>query len=325
MGEHESQAGRSRVRGCQRSGNPSLRGGTDPTADPGATERGGAAPLPGSRSSTSAKPDFRATVGRRLSEERELGPQVLSLISAEAPSGALPPKAGSDPSPTDGPVSQVDQRDEFVAELAHAMQAAMSAAHRRVVKELERRRRAHVDALRGRAAEADGRVRDWADQQIARIDRWVEAETQRIRLEGEVRIAAYQSELETRLAQSRTEVDRAIEVLDAAVGDHRAAIDAFLLQIAAESDPAKIARLVDSLPPVPSLDEIGQEPAATEGSAAETGNEGLIGVMGPRAGPANSPPVSGAEIRTPGATSAVDAVLATAAESPGSGDGPHAG
>jgi ParB family transcriptional regulator, chromosome partitioning protein len=30
-----------------------------------------------------ARPDFRATVGRRLSEERELGPQVLSLLSAE--------------------------------------------------------------------------------------------------------------------------------------------------------------------------------------------------------------------------------------------------
>jgi ParB family chromosome partitioning protein len=30
-----------------------------------------------------ARPDFRATIGRRLSEERELGPQVLSLLSAE--------------------------------------------------------------------------------------------------------------------------------------------------------------------------------------------------------------------------------------------------
>jgi ParB family chromosome partitioning protein len=30
-----------------------------------------------------ARPDFRAAVGRRLSEERELGPQVLSLLSAE--------------------------------------------------------------------------------------------------------------------------------------------------------------------------------------------------------------------------------------------------
>ena len=30
-----------------------------------------------------ARPDFRATVGRRLSEERELGPQILSLLQAE--------------------------------------------------------------------------------------------------------------------------------------------------------------------------------------------------------------------------------------------------
>jgi ParB family chromosome partitioning protein len=36
-----------------------------------------------------ARPDFRAAVGRRLSEERELGPQVLSLLSAEMSSKTL--------------------------------------------------------------------------------------------------------------------------------------------------------------------------------------------------------------------------------------------
>jgi ParB family chromosome partitioning protein len=36
-----------------------------------------------------ARPDFRATVGRRLSEERELGPQVLSLLSAETSTKTL--------------------------------------------------------------------------------------------------------------------------------------------------------------------------------------------------------------------------------------------
>ena len=36
-----------------------------------------------------ARPDFRAAVGRRLSEERELGPQVLSLLSAETSSKTL--------------------------------------------------------------------------------------------------------------------------------------------------------------------------------------------------------------------------------------------
>jgi ParB family transcriptional regulator, chromosome partitioning protein len=36
-----------------------------------------------------ARPDFRATIGRRLSEERELGPQVLSLLSAEMSSKTL--------------------------------------------------------------------------------------------------------------------------------------------------------------------------------------------------------------------------------------------
>lgn len=319
MGEHESQAGRARVRGRQLAGNPAVLSGTDPGADPGAAEGGGSAPPSGSRSSTSGKPDFRAAVGRRLSEERELGPQVLSLISA-----APPATRGSDISPAVGPLSRVDQRDEFIAELAHAMRAAMSSAHGRVVEDLEGRRTARVDALRGQAAEADGGARDQADQQIARIDRWVEVETQRIRLDGEVRIAARRRELETRLAQSRTEVDRAVEELDAAIADHRAAIDAFLVQIAAEPDPATIARLVDSLPPVPSLGGVDQEPAGTEGSAAETGNAGLIGVMGPRAGPANRPPGLVVEDRASPTTSAGGEVLATAAERPALGGSPRA-
>ena len=270
MGEHESQARRARVRGSQRSGNPGLLSGPDPGADPGVAEGGGRPPPPGSRSSTSAKPDFRATVGRRLSEERELGPQVLNLISAEAASEAPPPRPGSDSSPADGPVSQADQRDEFIAELAQSMQAAMGSAHRRVVKDLERRRMAHVDALRGRAAEADGGARDRADQEIARIDRWVEAETQRIRLDGEVRIAARRRELETRLAHSRTEVDRAIEVLDAAIADHRAAIDAFLVRIATElrTQPDRAACRRPAPGPI-ALDHIALVcPAATQGSAA---------------------------------------------------------
>jgi hypothetical protein len=320
MGEHESQAGHARVRDRQRVGNPSQLGGTDP----GPAETGGAAPPPGSRSSTSAKPDFRATVGRRLSEERELGPQVLSLISAETASEVAPPRPDSDSFSDDSPRSQVIQRDEFIAELAQAMQAAMSSAHQRVVEDLEHGRMARVDALRARAAEADGGARDEADQQIARIDRWVEGEIQRIRLDGEVRIAARRGELETRLAQSRTEVDRAIEVLDAAIAGHRAAIDTFLVQIAAEPDPANIARLVDGLPPIPSLDGIGHQPTATEGPAADTGREGLTGPMGARGGPGEPPAGAGRRGPDPTDDAARGRVLATATESPGAGPRPHA-
>jgi hypothetical protein len=285
MGEHQSQAGRARARRRLRAENPSVLSGPEPGADPGSAKGGGAAPPPVSKSSTPPKPDFRATIGRRLSEERELGPQVLSLISADHSAEGPPPQPGPDPSPADRYVSRVEQRDEFVAELAQAMQAAIGDAHMRIVEELEHRRVAQVGALRGRAAEADGAARDWAEQEIARIERWVEVETQRIKLEGDARVGSRQRELEKRLAQSRTEVDRAVEELDAAVSGHRAAIDAFLVQIAADPDPAKIARLVEALPPVPSFGEIGEGPAAVEGYAAESGGERMVGVTGPRTTP----------------------------------------
>lgn len=285
MGEHESQGKRVRARGRQQSGNPSLLSGTDPEANPDLAVGGG--PAPSSRPTSSARPDFRATVGRRLSEERELGPQVLNLISADHSSEAPPSPSELDPSPVDSHVSETDQRDEFIAELAQSMQAALSSAHAHIVEDLDRRRMVRVEALRARAAGVDGGSRDWAEQEIARIERWVEAETQRIRLEGDVRVAARRKELDTRLNQSRTEVERAVDELDAAVADHRAAIDAFLVQVAADPDPAKIARLVEALPPVPSLGETAEASpnARAEAPAAGTGQGRLVGVMADRPAP----------------------------------------
>jgi hypothetical protein len=91
-------------------------------------------------------------------------------------------------------------------------------------------------------------------------------------------------------------------VLDAAIADHRAAIDTFLVRVATEPDPAKIALLVAGLPPVPSLDQITPKPAATQepslgetaeagyGAGAEapaggTGEGRLVGVMADRPTP----------------------------------------
>ncbi len=67
-----------------------------------------------------ARPDFRAQVGRRLSEERELGPQVLSLLSAETSSKTLGirhiPVDRIDPNP-DQPRTRFEQSalDELTA------------------------------------------------------------------------------------------------------------------------------------------------------------------------------------------------------------------
>lgn len=289
MGEHESQARRAASHGQQTAGSSSLVSGSGPGPEPGVAELGGTARPPSGRSSSVAKSDFRATVGRRLSEERELGPQVLTMLSAHPSSTTPATTSESDPSPSDDPVSPVDQRDEFNAELAHAMQAAMSSAHQRVAQDLERSRTARVDALRERAAHADQGSRERAEQDVAGIDRWVDLETKRIRLQGEHRIAERRAELDAIVAQIRTEVERAIQEIDTAVAEHRAATDVVMVQIAAESDSATIAGLVERLPPAPSLGGIGEEPEAAEGSAAETGERDLVGVMDPGASAATHP------------------------------------
>jgi hypothetical protein len=237
-----------------------------------------------------AKPDFRATVGRRLSEERELGPQVLSMLSADPSSTTPTTTTASDPSASDRQVSPVEQREEFNAELASAMQAAISSAHERVARDLERSRTARVDALRERAAHADQGSHERAEQDVAGINRWVELETRRIQLEGEHRVEERRAELDAFLAQSRTEVERAIQETDTAVAEHRAATDAVMVQIAVESDSATIARLVEHLPPAPSLGGIGEEPEAGEGSPADTGKRDVVGVMDPGASAATQPP-----------------------------------
>jgi hypothetical protein len=289
MGEHESQAGRTASHGRQRAGSRGFVGKNEPRPDPGGVEGGAAVPPPSGRSSISAKPDFRATVGRRLSEERELGPNVLGLLSAGSSFTAQMTTPRSDPLAADGPITALEQRDEFNTELAHAMQAALSSAHERLAQDLDGRRTAHVEAHLERIARAEGQARARMEQEVARINRAIELETQRIRQEGDVRITAHREELRASLAQGRNEVERAIREIDAAVAEHRAAIDAVMVGITPESDPATIAGLVERLPPVPSLDGIGEGPEAAEGSAAETGERDPVGVMDPRAGAATRP------------------------------------
>lgn len=288
MGEHESQARRA-ASGRHRAESRGFVGKNEPGPDPGGEEGGGATPPPSSRSSTSGKPGFRATVGRRLSEERELGPHVLDLLSAGSSLTVEVPTPRSDSVEDDGRTTMLEQRDEFNAELAHAMQAALSSAHERLAKDLDRRRKAHVEAHLERIARAEGQARARMEQEVARINQWIELETQRIRQEGDVRITAHREELRASLAQGRNEVERAIQEIDAAVAEHRAAIDAVMVGITPESDPATIARLVERLPPVPSLGGIGEEPEAAEGSAAETGERDPVGVMDPRANVSTRP------------------------------------
>ena len=313
MGEHESQAGRELSPSRQKAGNPGRDkgGGTGP--DQGMAERGVTNPPPGGRSSTSHKPDFRATVGRRLSEERELGPQVLSMLSPETAPTIRATVAGSGPSPVHGGLSPIDQRDEFLAELVQSMQAAMSLAHQQVVEEMDRRRTAQIDARRELAARADGRSQEHAEQEFATIDQWVETETRRIRLGGDARLTARRAELDRSIAASRAEVERFIEEVDTAIANHRATIDAFLDRIAAERDPATIARLVDRLPPPPALDKLVRpaEPAGGRAATEVTGS-GLVGVMGAPAPIPTRPKDEVAEVGTvPDAVSAGAATATT--------------
>ncbi|MEO8229067.1 MAG: hypothetical protein ABI628_04810 [Chloroflexota bacterium] len=221
------------------------------------------------------------------------------MLSPEAPSTASATMPGPGLSPVDGPLSPIDQRDEFLAELVQSMQAAMSSAHQQVVEEMDLRRTAQIDARRELAARADGRSREHAEQEFATIDQWVETETRRIRLEGDARLTARRAELDSSIAASQAEVERFVEEVDTAIANHRATIDAFLDRIAAERDPATIARLVDRLPPPPSLNKLVHpaEPAP-ERAATEVSGSRLVGVMGAPVKIPNRPKDDAAEVGT---------------------------
>lgn len=165
-----------------------------------------------------------------------------------------------------------DDGAAFLAELARAMQAAAGLERKRIEEDADRRREAHLDAIRERRESEAATMRDLAAEDLKGIDAWAESERERIAQERERRAAALQEDLETSLTEHGQKIDREVESVEAAIATYRTEVAGFFATLGQESDPVEIARHASRRPVFPDLDAVG---------ATEVADVPAVGVMDP--------------------------------------------
>jgi hypothetical protein len=182
--------------------------------------------------------------------------------------------------------SGADEGSVFLGELARAMQTTAGRERVRTSEDTERRRQAHIDAVRARESAQAASIRDLAGEDLKTIEAWAEAETTRIQLERERRAGDLNRDLETSLSEHHAKIDREVEAVEAAIAAYQSEVVAFFEGLEHETDPVAIAQHAARRPIFPALDT-PSDVAAPPPDAAQTA---LIGVMSsaPEAKPAEA-------------------------------------
>jgi hypothetical protein len=225
---------------------------------------------------------------------------------AAAATADLDEAAADAPASDDAAAAPASAEEEFLAELARAMQATVAVQRVRIVEDAERRRQAHVEQVRAReAAEAD-RMRELAAEDMKAIESWADGERKRIQLERHRRATELHEDLDLSLAEHRSKIDREIEGVETAIAAYRAEVEAFFDGLDRETDVVVIAQQASWRPVFPTLDLVGEavadpsvdattaEPSATDeswpgsddgapGAEGGDGEPAVVGVMDPEA------------------------------------------
>jgi hypothetical protein len=162
----------------------------------------------------------------------------------------------------DGPTNETTALDDWdddaalMLDLADAMHTAASARHARALELVERRRAAHVQAIRERAEEEAATAQSQAERDVTSIVEWAESEISRIQAEKVRRGEARERELDALLDRHRAQIEWEIEAVEDAVQAHRANLDSFYTRLSTEPDAGTIARLASEAPQLPDLESI---------------------------------------------------------------------
>ena len=178
-----------------------------------------------------------------------------AITDAAVDGSAVQTDGAAAPSDEPAPTAPDDGAD-FLTELTRAMQAAAGEERQRAEADIARRRDEHLATIQERrSAEAD-RMKALADGDLRAIDAWAEGERERIDRERETRAAAVREDLQTSLAEHGSKIDREVEAVEAAIGAHRAEVEAFFTALDGETDPVAIALQARRRPAFPSLDAL---------------------------------------------------------------------
>lgn len=176
---------------------------------------------------------------------------------------ALPPERG-EPAST------------LLAELRAAMLGVAERERQRRYAAAEGEGLTQTAKVRLRATAEAAEFRRLADADIEDIELRSTAEIERIRTRTERRIAVRRERLSRHLVGHATVIDREIGCVDDGVEAFARELDAYLVRLRAQRDPAAIARLATELPPLPDFDALRAEARAAAmailgGTTARTG------------------------------------------------------
>jgi hypothetical protein len=222
---------------------------------------------------TAAAPESEATdVAPDVEATATEGESAAEAI-AETPAASEADATATEGEPAEAAVAETPADDEsiFLAALARAMQTTAEAEKARLIAEMDARRDALISAVRARRESESSRMRELADEDLNGIDTWATAERERIQAERERRAQVVRADLELSLTQHGAKIDREIEVVEAAIMNYRADVDAFFANLERET-PLAIAQQAGRRPVFPSIEALeGGSVAGESAPAADTG------------------------------------------------------
>ena len=152
------------------------------------------------------------------------------------------------------PATPRKQPTKLMADLSAAIRATAEAARDGALAQLDADARQVTDSIRERSTEGGTVLRKRSDDDIAGIRDWSKAEIARIREETDTRIASRKSELERELAAHAAAVDNRVEEVQGEVERFRSDMAEYFDRLDNESDPARLATMVEAMPDPPSFE-----------------------------------------------------------------------
>jgi hypothetical protein len=191
----------------------------------------------GQRPPEEAAPDAAATdAAATETQDPEESQRMVDIEAPTAPAAA--PKKPS----------------KLMADLSAAIRATAASARDQALQQLEADAKQVTESIREGATEGAATLRKRSDDDIAGIRDWSKAEIARIREETDDRIATRKGQLEAELSSHAASVNNRVDEVQFEVDRFKTDMDEYFDRLSNESDPSRLATMVEAMPDLPSFD-----------------------------------------------------------------------
>ena len=152
------------------------------------------------------------------------------------------------------PAAAPKKPSKLMADLSAAIRATASSARDQALQQIEADAKQVTESIREGATEGAATLRKRSDDDIAGIRDWSKAEIARIREETDNRIATRKGLLEGELSSHAASVNNRVEEVQFEVDRFKADMDEYFDRLSNESDPSRLATMVEAMPDLPSFE-----------------------------------------------------------------------